>query len=94
MNTGSDEESGAWRPTGALDIYNAETLRQSLAEHINAKATPCLDLAEVGICDTAGAQLLWSATKTAANEGKTIQFKQVPAVVRESCNRLGLPELF
>lgn len=92
MNAAKDKD--VLCPAGALDIYNAETLQQTLAEFISSSVNPGLDLQAVSACDTAGAQLLWSAAKTAGNDGKILQFKNVPPVVREACNRLGLPELF
>jgi len=92
MNAVKDED--VLCPAEALDIYNAETLQPRLAEFINSRLTPWLDLQGVSACDTAGAQLLWSAAKSAANDGKKLQFKNVPAVVQEACHRLGLPELF
>jgi len=77
---------------GSLDIYEAEPLRQSLLEHLDANLESVIDLQSITAFDTAGAQLLYSAFKTAALGGKTIRFDHVPAAVADGLQRLGLPK--
>jgi anti-anti-sigma regulatory factor len=94
MNTAKIEAEAEFRPVGPLDIYQASTHQPALMEFIQFRADPVLDLNAVSGCDTAGAQLLWAATTTANANGKHLQFKNVPAAVRDSFNRLGLPDIF
>ena len=85
-----DESSGAVRLTGALEIYDAESVRAAVLEALAHKAELRLDLREVLACDAAGAQLLWAAQKMAATAGKVIRFEHVAPAVREAWAALGM----
>ena len=63
-----------------------------MLEHLDANLELVIDLQSVTSFDTAGAQLLYSAFKTAGLAGKTIRFDHVPATVADGLQRLGLPK--
>jgi anti-anti-sigma factor len=83
----------AFRLEGALDIYAADGLRQTLQACLASAGTITLDLGGVESCDTTGVQLLLAARATAAERRQTVQFRDVPEAVAACCRRLGLPVL-
>lgn len=84
-------ESNTLRLTGDLDLYNVETAREALLDHLSDKAGLDLELAGVETCDTAGMQLLLAARRSAVASGKTF-FIQTPSPAVERCSELlGLP---
>jgi anti-anti-sigma factor len=94
MKTSKAEDTGALLLTGSLEIYDAEPLRQSLLEYVAAGSELVLDLGSVEACDTAGAQILYSARTTAIQAGKKLRFDHVSPAVASCWERLGLPEKF
>ncbi len=84
--------TGTFRLEGALDIYAAEKLRETLQGCTETAGLIVLDLGGVESCDTTGVQLLLSAHRTAAEAGNTLRFEAIPAAVGHCCARLGLPE--
>jgi phospholipid transport system transporter-binding protein len=85
-------ETGALGLSGALGIYEAETVRQAILEHLAARSELVLDLRAVEACDTAGAQILCAARRTAGQAGKPIRFLGVAPAITECWARLGLPQ--
>ncbi len=85
-------DSGALCLAGALEIYEAESVRQAFVDWLARGSDLVLDLGEVGSCDTAGAQLLCAARQAAVERGKTVRFERVPTNIRENWLSLGLPE--
>ena len=90
--TDSDSPTEAFRLEGALDIYAAEKLRETLQGCMTTAGVIVLDLGGVESCDTTGVQLLLSAQRTASEAGRTLHFEAIPAAVGRCCERLGLPE--
>jgi anti-sigma B factor antagonist len=91
MSISKTDNTGVIRLPGALEIYEAETLRSALLEQLAASSELVLDLGSVESCDTAGAQLLLSARRAAALAGKSFRCVHVPAAVTEVWAKLGLP---
>lgn len=85
--------AGPIRLNGALDIYRADELRTTLANCLADAPSLSLDLSAVDECDTAGLQLLLSASTTARTQGKAVAFHNSSAPVADCCRRLGLPAL-
>lgn len=89
----SSDTSGTFRLEGTLDIYSAERLLSTLADCLANSDTVTLDLGGVESCDTTGIQLLLSARVSAAEQKKSVQFRDIPEPVAACCHRLGLPML-
>jgi anti-anti-sigma regulatory factor len=88
------EAAGVLRVSGRLDIYAADSARAILLEHLGRSVPLHLDLTAVDSCDTAGAQLLCSFQKGAAQSGQPLGVELSPAI-RDCCASLGLsPALF
>ncbi|MFO1475278.1 MAG: STAS domain-containing protein [Verrucomicrobiota bacterium] len=75
---------------GGLEIYEVDRLRQALTEHLSAQASPVIDLRDVTGCDTAGAQLLCAAARTAAGLNRPLRFINTPPQVAAAWTALGL----
>jgi anti-anti-sigma regulatory factor len=79
-----------WHGTGALDIYEIESARADLLAHLAGHSGLQLNLTAITTCDTAGAQLLCAAQKSASQAGKPCTI-EMSACIRECFERLGLP---
>jgi len=77
-----------------LSVEVPESVRRAVLEGLACKPELLLDLQLVKACDTAGAQLLWSARKTATQAGKAIRFEHVTPPILECWAALGLPADF
>jgi anti-anti-sigma factor len=76
--------------TGTLNVSEVADIRDEIIVCLSARNKIVLDLNGVVDCDSAGVQLLCSAQKTAASQGKELTVVRAPAVVRESAARVGL----
>jgi len=76
--------------SGALQIDGADELRAALLDFVGAASRPVVDLSDVTECDTAGWQLLISASRTAERSAKTVELVGLSAAVREAGAVLGL----
>lgn len=85
------EENGILRCEGPLDIRSVDELRSRLLECCHRNHHLVLDLAAVESCDTAGLQLLYSARKQAAREGKQIEVHAISASIQNTASALGIP---
>ena len=75
---------------GAMSVYEIANIRNELAACFKSHDKVVLDVDEVGDCDTAGAQLMVSAFRTAENTGKTFEVRGTSDSVRKSVVDLGL----
>ena len=89
----SSGPSGTFRLEGALDLYSAERLLGTLTDCLASTSTVTLDLGGVESCDTSGIQLLLSARLSAAQQSKSVIFRDIPESIATCCSRLGLPPL-
>ena len=94
MNTPDSAETGALCLAGSLEIRDGESLRLAILEGLATRPGLLLDLKHIETCDAAGAQILWSACRTAALEGKPIRFENVMPPVLECWAALGMPADF
>jgi anti-anti-sigma factor len=94
MNAADEPGFATLRVTGALDVYEAETVRGALLEALAAGSAVALDLGQVEACDTAGAQVLWAARRSAAQAGKAIRFEGPSGSILACWAALGLPADF
>jgi anti-sigma B factor antagonist len=74
---------------GDLTIHHAAELKERLQAAL-AAGTRCLDLRDVGECDSAGVQLLLAARRSARSQGHTLTLAPVSEPVREVLQRCGL----
>lgn len=81
----------SFQVNGPLDIYNAETLRAALEQHIQSHSSIEIDLTNADGIDAAGLQLLYSARKSAETSGKPFALAGVPEALRSLETALGLP---
>ncbi|EHR69731.1 anti-anti-sigma regulatory factor (antagonist of anti-sigma factor) [Burkholderiales bacterium JOSHI_001] len=72
-----------------LTIHHAAELKDRLLAAL-AAGTRCLDLRDVGECDSAGVQLLLAARRSAQQQGHTLSLAPVSEPVREVLQRYGL----
>jgi anti-anti-sigma factor len=93
-STNTETAAGVLRLSGALDIYGAESLRDTLQARLRSgdDGEIVVDLGDVGTCDTSAIQLLLSTRRTAAGSGRALRFVNLSAGVRGSCKRLGVRE--
>ena len=82
-------ESGLLQIAGTLDIYSADAFREELVRHVQARPSVALDLSAVEACDITGLQLLCSAAKTAAADGKRFEIAAVSTALTETRTALG-----
>jgi anti-anti-sigma factor len=91
MKISKSEENGTLRLSGALEIYEAQSLRDALMEQLASGPELVLDLGSVESCDTSGAQLLWAAIKAGSLAGKRVRLERISPAVSECWAGLGLP---
>lgn len=84
------DSSGVLKLSGELRINVADELRAALLDFACTAPTPVVDLSEVTECDTAGLQLLISASRTAEHFAKPFELVGVPAVVLQAGAAIGL----
>ena len=94
MNISIESNNETMRLTGALDIYAAEKVHQTLREQLETRLHLTLDLAGVTSCDLTGVQLLCSLKKTGAQSGRVIRIEPVSSAVSECCVQLGFAPEF
>lgn len=94
MNISIHEEDAVLHIAGALEIYDAASVRRAVLEGLDSRRELLLDFQHVKTCDTAGAQLLWSARKAATQAGKAIRFEHVSPPILACWAALGLPADF
>jgi anti-anti-sigma factor len=82
--------SNAIRLAGDLDIYSADSARQTLLDHLTDKVGIELDLAGIETCDAAGMQLLLAARRSALAAGKTLALRAPVPVIEKCGEALGL----
>jgi anti-anti-sigma factor len=87
------QQTGVIHLSGDLEILAAGPARLALLESLERREL-ALDLSQVSHCDTAGAQLLYAACRTAEERGKTIRFERVSPAVASCWSSLGLPDGF
>jgi anti-anti-sigma factor len=90
LNIAIKEPTGVISLSGALEIYDVESLRDVLLRELTGRGELVLDLAGVSSCDTAGVQLLCSARKTLEQRGKRFHIERASAAFLTCCQRLGL----
>lgn len=76
--------------TGALTIYTAEENRLRLAAALNESAGLEVNLGAVTDCDTAGIQLICSASATAFAANRVFTAINPPACVLKACDAIGV----
>jgi len=75
---------------GSISIYEAAALREEFLFCINNYESLNLDLNGVTDCDIAGLQLIYSASKAAAKEGKKINVSGESLPVLDCLTNTGL----
>lgn len=73
-----------------LTVYEAGALRLRLLEFLQREGELRIDLSQVGVCDTAGVQLLCSLHKSASAAGRKLRFERPSALLLETLDTLGL----
>jgi len=86
-----DKSGHVLKFAGKLTIRAVAQTHETLREYFGGEVNPVFDLSEVEACDTAGLQLLCSASKTAESLGKHIEFAGVSDAVRNASAILGFP---
>lgn len=81
---------GQLKLAGALDIYSASSLRDSLQDAFQSTGPIRLDLADVSGGDVTGLQLLFSGRKTASSSGREFVVTSLSPAIREAGTSLGL----
>ncbi len=81
---------GQFKLAGALDIYSAAVLKESLQDAFQSSGPIRLDLAEVTGGDVIGLQLLFSGHKTAAAAGREFVVTAVSQSLKDAGASLGL----
>ena len=78
---------------GDLDLYNVETAREALLNHLSDKRGLELDLSGVETCDTAGLQVLVAAQRSAVASRKAFLIQSPSPAIEKCGERLGLPPI-
>ncbi len=73
----------------AITVYETVELHSQLRENIEKNDSVELDLSAVTDCDTAGVQLIYSAVKTAKNNGTILNVVNASGAVLTAVNRTG-----
>lgn len=89
--TETPTDDGALKLSGALDIYGADVLRETLRTRLGALGEIVIDLSQIESCDTTGIQLLLSARRQATETGRILHFRHASVAVQSCSQRLGLP---
>lgn len=84
------KDQGILSIEGALEIGDAEELRNALREFLVLASRPTLDLSRVDAVDAAALQVLCSARKTAERSGKLLEIAAPATAVRNQSEALGL----
>jgi anti-anti-sigma factor len=77
--------------SGSLNISCAVPMQRALLDALHGPQQPVMDLSEVEQCDTASAQLLCSALRTAASGDRRFHVTGISEAVRQTIDILGLP---
>jgi anti-anti-sigma factor len=85
------KETNTIQLAGDLDIYNVETIRDTLAALLADGQGLDLDLSGVESCDAAGVQLLLAARRSALEAEKTFSVRTTVLAVTECGELIGLP---
>jgi len=76
--------------SGEWNIANSDELRERLSALVVSGVDLVLDLSAVESCDTAALQLLCSLRRTADERGLRLRFLDMPPVLVELAQALGL----
>jgi anti-anti-sigma regulatory factor len=91
MTMEKDVATGRWKLSGTLCIDDANSLREALLGCFADPGGVILDVGEVSECDTTGLQLLISAQRTAAAQGRDFCIEQpAEGPVNKLAQTLGL----
>ncbi len=90
MTADTDLQTGLVKVTGPLTIYEVSSLRETLLAAFEAPEGLTLDLGAVTECDTAGAQLICSARKTAREVDQPFHVRAVSDAVTKAMEDVGL----
>jgi anti-anti-sigma regulatory factor len=72
-----------------LTLPSLESLRQELIDAFIRGQVVTVDMNEVSLCDTAGIQLLISASKMAKQNGIDLRFEHVSSAVAAAARKIG-----
>ncbi len=75
---------------GPLTVYESKDLLSRLSEGAGKTNGVSLDVSQVASCDTAGVQVIWSAKRTFADQGKLFEIVGMVQPVLEAMGRCGL----
>lgn len=84
------EEGEVLEIAGALEIGATEQLRAALAAALDDATIYGVDLSRVERCDTAAAQLLVSAQKSAGSRPSALRWLACSSAIAETAGALGL----
>ncbi len=92
METMKEEREGrtVLKLTGEITVYEVDDLRNELLDYLGNNDNPVFDLSELGECDTAGIQVLYSAKKTVIDQEKKFTVSGMSDAFRNSMDRIGL----
>ncbi|MBF0117214.1 MAG: STAS domain-containing protein [Desulfobacterales bacterium] len=76
--------------TGALTVYEIESLHTELLNSFNSADTMFLNLAEVSDCDVSGIQLIISAIRTIEKSNKSISITDVSLSINNAFSLCGI----
>ncbi len=76
--------------SGDFTVYEVNDAHKALLEYVESGSDFILDLGEVGECDTAAVQLLFSLYKTTAEQGKPVLIKSMSETVKAAFERIGM----
>ncbi|CAK0773756.1 hypothetical protein CCP2SC5_600022 [Azospirillaceae bacterium] len=86
----AEEKTEVLKIQGALTVRVVEKLKAQIISATQSCHVLTLDLEDVEECDTAGLQLLFTATRHALQDGKTIRIGPCSAVLHTTAEKLGL----
>jgi len=90
MTLTRDDLTGTLKIAGALDIDDANDLREALLDLVASEKRPRLDLGAVEACDTAAFQVLLAAQRDAAGAGRRPQIQSIPSSLSRTAASLGI----
>jgi len=90
MTIQSPADDGVLRFTGALDIREADALREALSESLKQFPSLEIDLSGVESCDATALQLLIAAQKSAEGRNQAFRISAFSEAVTDACTELGV----
>jgi anti-anti-sigma factor len=82
--------TGPLKIAGAIDIYDANLLRERLQQYLEEHSEILLDLSDVESCDLSTIQLLYAAYKSAQKLNRQFSVVAISPAAGETFTRLGL----